>query len=206
MYGELAGYLASLLVFTTFYMKTMTPLRVVGIASNVAFITFGYIEGVLPVLFLHLCLLPLNFARLRQFSRLMEKTRRSVQGEISFDALLPFMTPQRFKAGQVVFRKGDRSREMYYISEGKVRLPELGKTVGEQETLGEIGLFSPDNVRTVSAVCETDSELLRMPEERFLQLYNQDPRFGFQITRIITSRLIENYEKLMLANCAEQRQ
>ena len=34
--GELVGYLASALVFATFYMKTMMPLRAVAIASNVA--------------------------------------------------------------------------------------------------------------------------------------------------------------------------
>jgi CRP/FNR family transcriptional regulator, cyclic AMP receptor protein len=38
---ELSGYLASALVFLTFYMKTMIPLRVVGILSNVAFMTYG---------------------------------------------------------------------------------------------------------------------------------------------------------------------
>ena len=38
---ELSGYLASALVFLAFYMKTMIPLRVVGILSNVAFMTYG---------------------------------------------------------------------------------------------------------------------------------------------------------------------
>ena len=39
--AELVGYLASALVFATFYMKTMMPLRAVAIASNVAFISYG---------------------------------------------------------------------------------------------------------------------------------------------------------------------
>ncbi len=200
MVGEVAGYVASVLVFMTFYMKTMTPLRIVAIASNVAFIVYAYIEGLLPVLIHHSCLLPLNVVRLRQFSRLMEKTRESAQGEFSFASLLPFMRPRRFKAGEVVFRKGDTSRELFYICAGELRLPELGKTVGEGETIGEIGLFSPEKTRTVTAICQTDCELLRMSEERFLQLYNQNPRFGFSIVRIITSRLIENYESLLLAD------
>jgi hypothetical protein len=29
--GEIAGYLAAGLVFLTFYMKTMVPLRIIGI-------------------------------------------------------------------------------------------------------------------------------------------------------------------------------
>ncbi|MEM7224396.1 MAG: cyclic nucleotide-binding domain-containing protein [Pseudomonadota bacterium] len=180
-------------------MKTMTPLRVVAITSNVAFIAYGYIEGLLPILVLHLCLLPLNLVRLRQYSQLMAKTRESGHGEFSFESLVPFMTPQKFKAGEVVFHKGDPSNEMYYVCEGEIRLPELDKTIGERETLGEIGLFSPDKTRTVTAQCETDSLLLRISEERFLQLYNQNPRFGFQIVRVITSRLIENYQRLAQA-------
>ena len=32
------------LVFVTFYMKTMVPLRVVGILSNVAFLTYALID------------------------------------------------------------------------------------------------------------------------------------------------------------------
>jgi hypothetical protein len=35
--GEFFGFLAALLTSITFYMKTMVPLRVVGILSNVAF-------------------------------------------------------------------------------------------------------------------------------------------------------------------------
>ena len=35
------GYCASLLVFCSFYMKTMIPLRGVAIASNIAFMTYG---------------------------------------------------------------------------------------------------------------------------------------------------------------------
>jgi hypothetical protein len=68
---ELAAWIASALVFMTFFMKTMLLLRVVAIASNVAFITYaifgfdhGIFEKVLPILVLHLLLLPLNLLRI----------------------------------------------------------------------------------------------------------------------------------------------
>ena len=38
---EPVGYLAAILMFSTFYMKRMIPLRAVGIASNVTFIVFA---------------------------------------------------------------------------------------------------------------------------------------------------------------------
>jgi hypothetical protein len=51
--GEFAGFLAALLTFTTFYMKTMLPLRIVGISSNVAFLTYVLIEDLVPIMILH---------------------------------------------------------------------------------------------------------------------------------------------------------
>jgi CRP/FNR family transcriptional regulator, cyclic AMP receptor protein len=38
--GEAAGYFASALVFATFCMKTMIPLRIAAIGSNIAFVPF----------------------------------------------------------------------------------------------------------------------------------------------------------------------
>ena len=40
--AALVGYCAASLVFLTFAMKTMIPLRIVGLASNVFFIAYGY--------------------------------------------------------------------------------------------------------------------------------------------------------------------
>ena len=60
--GELSGYITSLLVYMTFYMKTIMPLRVIAIASNVAFITYASIEGLVPVFILHTALRPGRYA------------------------------------------------------------------------------------------------------------------------------------------------
>jgi biotin carboxyl carrier protein len=83
---------------------------------------------------------------------------------------------------------------MFYVREGVVRLDEIGRTIGAGDMLGEIGMFSPSRKRTVTAVCDTDVELLRMSDDQVLRLYYQNPKFGFHIVRLITRRLIENYE------------
>jgi hypothetical protein len=74
---EIAAWLASVLVFTTFFMKTMILLRVVAVISNVAFIAYallglryGIFEKVLPILVLHSLLLPLNLLRVREMKRI----------------------------------------------------------------------------------------------------------------------------------------
>jgi hypothetical protein len=63
-WADALGYLAALLVLATFSMKTMLPLRMKGIASNCVFIAYGYFTSALPVVVLHLILLPLNSLRL----------------------------------------------------------------------------------------------------------------------------------------------
>lgn len=63
---EPVGYLASLLVLATFCMRDMVALRVVAIASNLAFIVYSGMTGIGPVLLLHALLLPVNVMRLFQ--------------------------------------------------------------------------------------------------------------------------------------------
>jgi hypothetical protein len=60
------GYLAAGLVVATFCMRSMRGLRCVAIASNLAFISYGYVGDLMPVLMLHLILLPVNMIRLSE--------------------------------------------------------------------------------------------------------------------------------------------
>ena len=60
------GFGAAGLVLATFCMRSMTMLRWVAIASNLAFIAYGYLDGLPPVLLLHILLLPVNVYRLTQ--------------------------------------------------------------------------------------------------------------------------------------------
>ena len=62
--SDALGYLASALVLATFCMRGMVTLRALGIASNLAFIAYGVLAGIHPVLLLHLILLPVNICRL----------------------------------------------------------------------------------------------------------------------------------------------
>lgn len=63
---SMVGYIAALLVASTFYMKTMIALRCFALASNFCFITYAYftVPTLYPVLCLHLFLVPLNSYRL----------------------------------------------------------------------------------------------------------------------------------------------
>ena len=58
--------MASALVLATFAMQSMRPLRIMAIASNVAFISYAAAANLRPILILHSILLPLNLYRLAQ--------------------------------------------------------------------------------------------------------------------------------------------
>ena len=141
---EMAGYLAASLVFLTFYMKTMVPLRVVGICSNCIFITYAYLGGLHPVLMLHLILLPLNCLRLSEMLRLTRQVRVVTQGDLSMDWLKPFTSARTFGCDDVLFRKGDIADAMYFVVSGRFRLSELSKDILPGNIVGELGLLSPD--------------------------------------------------------------
>ena len=189
---DVIGYCASLLVFCTFYMKTMIPLRAVAITSNVVFMTYGLAGHIYPVAVLHAVLLPLNCIRLQQMRTLIRRVREASRGGMSADWLIPLIAHQTFPAGHVVFRLGEPANSMYPVLKGSLRLVELGVTVGPGQLLGEIGVFSPDNQRTATAICESDVELGAISDQKVLQLYYQNPKFGFYMFRLVIQRLLEN--------------
>ena len=191
---ELLGYLASLLVFTTFYMKTMVPLRMVAIASNVAFMTYALMEQLYPVLVLHVTLLPLNVYRLIQIRQMIRQVEKAVTHDMDFSVLLPHMSRTKRRRGDTVFKKGDRADGFYYLANGEIHLQEIDTTVGSGDVIGEISLFSPDQARTATAVCQTDCELYALSAAKIQELYFQNPTFGFTLLRLITGRLLENME------------
>ncbi len=61
---DLLGWVASLLTLITFAQTGMIALRVTAIMASVFFIAYGAMGHFLPVLTLHVILLPLNAARL----------------------------------------------------------------------------------------------------------------------------------------------
>ncbi|MCP4328467.1 MAG: cyclic nucleotide-binding domain-containing protein [Alphaproteobacteria bacterium] len=190
--SEAVGYLAAGLVFTTFCMKTMMPLRYVAITSNFAFITYGVVGGLYPILILHTILLPLNLYRLHEIRKTIRGVREAVDGDLNVQWLLPYMRKRRFAAGEVLFEKNDPAHEMFYVVSGTVRLDELGHDLGAGDLIGEIGLFAPDQMRMDSATCTTDGELLAISDQKVMELLYQNREFAFFLIRLVTGRLIHD--------------
>ncbi len=71
------GFAAAGLVLATFCTRSMRALRWVAIASNLAFIAYGYLGGLAPVLLLHMLLLPVNVYRLAQLRAGQARSERT---------------------------------------------------------------------------------------------------------------------------------
>lgn len=194
--AEIAGYLAALLAFLTFYMKTMIPLRIVGICTNCAFITYGYLDGLYPVLILHLVLLPLNAFRLREMLRLTQQVRDAEQTDLKMEWLKPFTSMRRFASGDIIFRKGDSADALYFIVSGRYRLIELGSDVLPGDVIGELGLLAPKQLRTQTLDCVENGEVLQITYEQIKQLYYQNPQFGFYFLQLAARRLFQDIARL----------
>ena len=186
------GYLAALITFATFYMKTMIPLRLAGIVSNVVWIAYGALAAVYPPLVLHVLLLPLNIVRLQQMVTLVNRVRRVTSEDPSLEWLKPFMQERRARAGEVLFQKDDPAGEMFYILGGRFRLCESGIELDNGSLVGELGLLSPEQTRTQTLECLESGQLLAISYDRLKQLFLQNPQFGYFFLRLTTARLFAN--------------
>jgi CRP/FNR family transcriptional regulator, cyclic AMP receptor protein len=198
----LLGYAASAAVLATFCMSTMIPLRVMGLISNVLFVAYGYADGLYPVLLLHAVLLPLNALRLAQFYRLVREMREMPHKGLAVRSLLPYMVRREFSVGETLVRKGDRADTLYYLVDGEIEVLEFSKVLHPGTTVGEIGVFVPNQKRTATIVCRTDCNMLELSESKAKQLYFQDRSFSFAVMQLIISRLQEDSERLMKAGGA----
>jgi CRP/FNR family cyclic AMP-dependent transcriptional regulator len=194
--AETIGYFAAACVFLTFYMKTMIPLRAVGIVSNVFFIAYAYLNLAYPVLILHLVLLPLNIIRLRQMLALIKQVSVATRNDFNMDWIKPFSTMKQVGAGEVLFRRGDTAKEMFVVVSGRLRLLEPGIEILQGQVVGELGLLAPDKTRSATLECVEAGQMLIITYDQVRQLYFQNPQFGFYFLELTTGRLFQNIVKL----------
>lgn len=202
---DLLGYVASASVLLTFCVSTMVPLRMIAIASNVLFATFGAVAHIYPVLVLHVILFPINIARLIQIRRLVQGARTANDTELSIDTLLPFMSRRTLKAGETLVRKGEKADRIYYLTHGRMKIVEFGKSIEPGTVLGEIGVFARNQHRMATIICCSDCEVYELRDSKAKQLYFQDPSFGLAVLQLIISRFLEDLNTKPLADSEPER-
>ena len=192
---DFLGWSAAALVLTTFYLKTITPLRLVAIASNVLFILFGLLSHTLPIMILHCLLLPLNIWRLVEMRQLRERVRRCPISDLSLTLLLPFMRRGRAERGRLLFSRGEKADQVYLLLSGAVLLRYQGSSIKPGQLVGLMEIFSPTSQRVDTAECQTDVEFAAVPTARFWEIAAQHPRFGNYLVRTIVRQQLGDGEE-----------
>jgi CRP-like cAMP-binding protein len=62
--------------------------------------------------------------------------------------------------------------------------------------MGELGFLSPDNKRTATVECIEDGHVLTITYEKLLEIYFQNPQFGYYFLVLTSQRLLENIARL----------
>ena len=186
------GFLAALLMFSTFYMKNMIPLRIIGIASNITFIIYTANAAIWPVFTLHVVLLPMNIFRLVQMIKLIKEVKRASEGDMSFEFMIPHMKKENYQKDDIIFHRGDKADKIYILKSGLLSVDELDVTIQPGEIFGEMGVFASEPIRLATLRCTTDAEILSMTDSQIRELYFQNPQFGFYLIQLLLKRFSQD--------------
>jgi CRP-like cAMP-binding protein len=193
--GYAFGLVGAALMLASYMMKSMLPLRVVALVSCVCLVVYGSVVAALPTILLYLALIPINIRKTLQIRRVVQAIEEARSDTPIAEWLLPHMARRSAKAGELLWRKGDEAREMVYVQSGRLRLVEHGEELGPDCLVGEIGVFAPDNRRTMTIECATDCTLFTLSAEAMLQLYFQSPKLGYHVMRLIVARLMHDTDR-----------
>ncbi|WP_210485943.1 Crp/Fnr family transcriptional regulator [Microvirga antarctica] len=193
---EAIGWLGAALAIAGSAMKTIIPLRCIGIVTNLTSLVYASSMGLYPSMAVNMVLLPLNGIRLYQMLRLIQKVKVASRSDLTMDWLKPFMGRRTVKSGEVLFAKGDTANCMFYTLSGRYFLKELGIEIPQGRVVGEMGFLSPDHTRSQTLQCLEAGDVLSITYDEVRQLYFQNPEFGFYFLRLSSERLFENNKKL----------
>ena len=171
--ANLFALVGAIFFVATLLTQTMVPLRVANMVGCAFFVGFGALAGDVKTFLLYLLLLPINAYRLRQMLNLIKKARGATQGDTSMEWLKPFMTVT-----------------------GNFLVTEIGVELPPGRLMGELGFLSPNNRRTATVECIENGHVLTITYEKLLEIYFQNPQFGYYFLVLTSQRLLENISRL----------
>jgi CRP-like cAMP-binding protein len=111
---------------------------------------------------------------------------------IDFGLLAGAGAPVRtYKAGDVIFRQGDKAEELFVIQSGSVEIrlgSRLLDALPERSIFGEMALID-GAPRSATAIAATDVRLVPVGEKQFLLMVSRTPYFALNVMRALARRL-----------------
>mgnify|MGYP001353018282 CR=1 FL=1 len=99
----------------------------------------------------------------------------------------------RFKAGDTIFSKGDSGESLYVIVQGEVNVHDGGldlKRLKDKSVFGELAVLDPEP-RSASVTAITDTHLLRLDSEAFLELMSGNMEVVRGVLSVLCDRIRE---------------
>lgn len=183
------GLIGAALMLASYQMKSMLPLRIAALVACFFLVAYAGLKQAWPTLALYLALIPINWKKTVQMRRLVQSIARAKADTPVSEWLLPHMHRRVVTAGTTLWHKGDEATEMLYVEGEGLRLVEYDETVPAGSLIGEIGLFAPDNRRTLTLEARRECVVYSLSAEEMALLYYQNPKLGFHVMRLIVARL-----------------
>lgn len=189
------GLIGAALMLASYLMKSMLPLRIAALTACCFLVAYGALKQALPTLLLYGALIPINIKKTLQMRRLVRSIEQARADTPVSEWLLPHMHRRTVCAGTTLWRQGDAATEMLYLESGSLRLVEYGELLEAGSLVGEIGLFTPDNRRTLTLDAATDCVVYSLTAEEMALLYYQNPKLGFHVMRLVVTRLLRDVSR-----------
>ena len=106
-------------------------------------------------------------------------------------------TKKNFKAGEIIFREGEKQNWMYIVLWGQVDLyadydgnKKYLTTLGNEDFFGEMGMIEGEP-RSATAVANTDTTLILIDEDNFAEYFKDYPVKAHMILQSTSRRIRE---------------
>src|ERR1700704_1010552 len=102
--------------------------------------------------------------------------------------------PKKFRAGEALFRAGDRDSKFFVVKSGKIDIvdvtgdqPKTIRVLGPGGFTGDVGHLT-GSPKLVSAIAQSDCEVYEISETTLRQILNQDPQLSDLILQAFIAR------------------
>ena len=195
---ESIGYLASAASILVFFSRTMTPLRAAAVVSNGLFAAYFMLKGIYPMAALNFLLMPINIFRLHQISQLVRDIRRAAAEataqEFDSETLMAYGQRVSLPAQTRLYNKGDIADEAYLLLSGRILFVEKDITILPVSMFGEMGMFTENSSRTLTAQTASPVELLVIKYDEIMDIASSNSKFSFYLMHLMVRRMMQNID------------
>ena len=82
---------------------------------------------------------------------------------------------------------------MFLTVTGRFLVREIDVELPPGRLMGELGFLTPSQRRTATVECIEDGQVMTITYEKLLEIYFQNPQFGYYFLELTSQRLVEKH-------------